>query len=199
MPIPLIKGKQVSTGRNSLVESEEELIFDKIPRYSDHTAAFLLTPPPNVEKFILPRYWKGLDAPDELIDAVVHKAKQSHSISDRPSLAQLTRFEPYVSLAPQDRIDLCWARPFLALPRIRSFRCPSCIVTDENNKSIVPRDPTYGFGETLESDSFVACCVDEVGITDCLENTNALKHSVTHTRQSMMLALSAGISASSGN
>ena len=154
---------------------EEELNVDELPRYSQHAAAFLLTLLPNVERLILPRYWKPLDATDNLIDAVVHKAKQFHSLSDRPSLAQLTRFEPYVSLVPQNRFDLGWARPFLALPRIQSFRGPSCVVTDDNYKSIVPRDPRYRFGETLESVSFVACCMDEVGIADFLNDTKRLK------------------------
>ncbi len=146
-----------------------------VNRYSQHAAAFLLTLLPNVERLILPRYWKPLDATDKLIDAVVHKAKQSHSFSDRPSLAQITRFEPYVSLVPQDRFDLGWARPFLALPRIRSFRGPSCVLMDDNDKDIVPRDPHCGFGETLESISFVACCVDEVGIANFLKDTKRLK------------------------
>ena len=146
-----------------------------VNRYSQHAAAFLLTLLPNIERLILPRYWKPLDATDKLINAVVHKAKQSHSLSDRPSLAQITRFEPYVLLVPQDRFDLGWARPFLALPRIRSFRGPSCVVMDDNNKDIVPRDPHYGFGETLESVSFIASYMDEVGIADFLKHTKHLR------------------------
>lgn len=103
---------------------EEELNVNvyRNPRYSQHAAAFLLTLLPNVDRLILPQFWKPLDATDRLIDAVVRKAKQSHSLFDRPSLAQVTRFEPYVSLVPQDRFDLGWARPFLALPRLRSFQ-----------------------------------------------------------------------------
>lgn len=46
---------------------------------------------------------------------------------------------------------------------------------DDNHKSIVPKDPHYGFGETLESVSLVACCVDEVGIADFLKDTKRLK------------------------
>lgn len=150
---------------------EEELNGDKLPHYSQHAAAFLLTLLPNVKKLILPQYWKPLNATDKLIDAIVHKTKRSNSLCDRPSLAQVTRFEPYVSLVPQDRFDLGLASAFLALPRIRSFRGPSCVVMDDNHKSI----KHYSFGETLESVFFVACCVDEVGIADFLKNTKRLK------------------------
>jgi len=160
---------------------EEELNVDEVPHYSQHAAAFLLTLLPNVKKLTLPRYWKPLDATDKLIEAIVHKAKQSNPLCGRPSLAQTTRFEPYVSLVPQDRFDLGLASPFLALPRIRSFHGPSCVVTDDNHKSI----KHYGFGETLESVFFVACCMDEVGIADFLKNTKRLKtlrysHSTKH-------------------
>ena len=158
-----------------LAKIEEELDVDRIPRYSQHAAAFLLTLLPNVDRLILPRFWQPLDATDKLIDAVVRKAKQSHSRFDRPSLAQITRFEPYVSLVPQNQFDLGWARLFLALPRIRSFRGPSCVIMDPNYTNIIPRDPSYGFGETLESISFVTCCLDDVGIAHFLKNTKRLK------------------------
>lgn len=130
---------------------------------------------PNVERLILPRYWKPLDATDQLIDAVVHKAKQFHSLFDRPSLAQVTRFEPSVSLGPHDRFDLGCARLFLALPHLRSSRGLNCVVIDGNYNSIVPRDLHYRFGDTLKSISFVACCMDGVGIADFLQDTNCLK------------------------
>lgn len=42
---------------------------------------------------------------------------------------------------------------------------------DANYTSIVPREPNYGFGETMESGSFVACCLDDVGIAHFLKNT----------------------------
>ena len=160
---------------------EEELNVDELPRYSQHAAAFLLTLLPNVKKLTLPQYWEPLDASDKLIDAIVLKTKQSNSLCDRPSLAQVTRFAPSVPLASQYRFDLGLAGPFLALPRIRSFRGPSCVVMDDNHKSI----KNYDFGETLETVLFVACCVDDVGIADFLKNTKRLKtlrysHSTKH-------------------
>lgn len=56
---------------------------------------------------------------------------------------------------------------------------------DDNHENIVPKDPRYGFGETLESVSLVACCVDEVGIAEFLKDTKRLKtlrysHSTKH-------------------
>ena len=143
--------------------------------YSQHAAAFLLTILPNVERLILPQCWKPLDATNKLIIAFIHKTKQVHSLCDRPSLARITEFEPSTSILSHDRFDLGWASPFLALPRIRSFRGPSCVIMDDNHKSIVPKDPHYGFGETLESVSLVACCMDEVGIGDFLKDTKRLK------------------------
>ena len=154
-----------------LDKTKEELNDDKLSNYSQHAAAFLLTFLPNIKKLTLPRYWKPLNATDKLIDAIVHRTKQSSSLCDRPSLVQVTRFELYVSRVPQDRFSLGLASPFLALPRIRSFRGPSCVVMDDNQKRI----KHYSFGETLESVFFVACCVDEVGIADFLKNTKRLK------------------------
>lgn len=126
-----------------------------------------------------------LTQPISSVDVVVRKPKQSHSLFDRPSLAQITRLEPSLSLIPHNRLDLGWARPFLALPRIRPFCGSSCVVIDNNYKSIVLRDLNYCFGETLQSVSFVACCMDEVGIAEFLKDTKRLKtlrysHSTKH-------------------
>ena len=153
-------------------EIEEDL---KVARYSQHAAAFLLTLLPNVEMLTLPKLWKPLDATEKLIDAVVRKAKQSYLPCDRPSLAQITRFEPCGSLVPQPRFDLDWASPFLALPHMQSFRGSSCVVIDDCHKSIASKDPYHGFGETLVAVSFMGCCIDEVGITDFLKHTIRLR------------------------
>ena len=150
---------------------EVELNSRSHPHYSQHAAAFLLTLQPNVKTLTLPRRWKPLETTDRLIDATVCNARQSNSICGKPSLAQVTRFEPYASLVPQDRFDLDLAVPFLTLPRIRSFRGPSCVITYEARKSVKDRS----FGETLESVSLVACCMDDVGIGDFLQDTERLK------------------------
>ena len=154
-----------------LAKIEEELNVNRIPTYSQHASTFLLTLLPNVDRLILPQFWNPLGATDRLIDAVVRKAKQSHSRFDSLSLAQVTRFEPYISQKRFDQFDLGWTRPFLALPRIRSFHGPSCVIMDANYTSIVPRDPNY----TLESVSLVTCCLDDVGIAHFLKNTKRLK------------------------
>ncbi|MCJ1271614.1 hypothetical protein MMC22_011516, partial [Lobaria immixta] len=153
-------------------EIEEDL---EAARYSQHAAAFLLTVLPNVETLTLPRLWKPLDATDKLIDAVVRKAKQSHLPCDRPSLAQVTRFGPSVSLGPEERFDLDWASPFLALPHMRSFRGPSCVAMDDGHKRVASKDPYGGFGQTLEAVHLVSCCIDEVGIADFLKHTTRLR------------------------
>ena len=161
--------------REYLAKIGEELHRDRLPCYSQYAAAFLLTLLPNLERLTLPHYWKSFDATDKLIDAVVHKAKQSHSLCDRPSLARITRLEQCLSSMASDRVDLALATPFLALPRIRSFYGPSWVAMKDDYKSIALKDRPYGFGETLESVSFVACCVDEVGIADFLKDAKCLK------------------------
>ena len=61
-------------------------------RYSQYAAAFLLTLLSNIETLRIPDLWKQLEAIDKLGEAVVCRAKQSHLLSDRPSLAQVTNF-----------------------------------------------------------------------------------------------------------
>lgn len=147
--------------------------------YSQHAAAFLLTLLPNVETLALPLRWKPLSVTDKLIDVFSRKAKESHRFPcDTPSLAQTTEFEPSVSLGPQERFDLAWASPFLALPHMRSFRGPSCVaMKDDSHKNThASKDPYRGsFGETLENVHLVSCCIDEVGIADFLKHTKRLR------------------------
>ena len=151
---------------------EEDL---EAARYSQHAAAFLLTLLPNVEILTLPKQWKPLDATDKLIDTVIFKAQQSYLPYHGPSLAQVTRFGPSVSLGPQERFELEWATPFLALPHIQSFRGPSCVVTNHEQRNISPRDSYRGFGKTLETVHFVSCCIDEASITEFLKRTTRLR------------------------
>jgi len=138
-------------------------------RYSQHGAAFLLTLLPNIEKLILPRFWKPNDATDKLLEAVVAKAKQSTS-----SLAAVTRFEEALSLGAEERFDLRWASPFLALPHMRSFRGPSCLALENIPRSLAFRD-SHHIAETLQAAHLISCCIDEVGITDFLKHTPCLK------------------------
>jgi len=138
-------------------------------RYSQHGAAFLLTLLPNIEKLIIPRSWKPNDATDKLLDAVVDKAKQSTS-----SLALVTRFEGAVSLGTEERFDLRWASPFLALPHMRSFRGRSCLALEDIPRSLAFRD-SHHIAETLQAAHLVSCCIDEVGIADFLKHTPSLK------------------------
>ncbi|KAL8727286.1 MAG: hypothetical protein Q9181_005770 [Wetmoreana brouardii] len=145
-------------------------------RYSQNAASFLMTLLPNVETLTLPKRWKPLDPTDKLIDAIVCKANQPHLHDEKPSLAQVSRFEPSVSLVPQDRFDLDWVRPFLALPHIRSFRGPSCVaIGDDGHKNIASKNPEGGFGKTLIAVHLVACCIDEVGIADFLQHATQLR------------------------
>jgi hypothetical protein len=153
-------------------EIEEDL---EERRYSQHAAAFLLTLLPNVNILTLPKSWKPINATDKLLDVIVRAAKQSHLPWDRPTLAQVTRFEPSVSLGPDDRFDLNKAVPFLALPHVRSFRGPSCVAMGDVPIAIASKDPYRGYGETLEVVNLVSCCIDEAAIADFLKHTPRLK------------------------
>ena len=143
--------------------------------YSQHAAAFLLTLLPNVRVLRLSRKWKPLDATDKLIDAVVRKAKQSHSPWDNPSLARVISFGPTVAFGSEVGCYLDWVRPFLALPHIRDFVCRSCKIMDDGHKSVTSKDTYPGFGETLEVVQLWDCCIDEVGIADFLKNAKHLR------------------------
>ncbi|KAI4150264.1 MAG: hypothetical protein L6R39_002316 [Caloplaca ligustica] len=148
-------------------------------RYSPHAAAFLMTLLPNVETLTLPQLWckKPPNTTDKLIDAIVRNANRSRLFEDRPSLAQVTRFELYVSTLARERFDLDWAIPFLALPHVRSFYGPSCVAVggDGHYKNIAYYNPEGGFGKTLVAVNFMACCIDEVGIADFLQHTTCLR------------------------
>lgn len=145
-------------------------------RYSQHAASFLMTLLPNAKILTLPKRWKPLNATDKLINVIVRTAKQSHLPEDRPSLAQVTRFETSVSLVPQDRFDLDWVNSFLTLPQIRSFCGRSCVaIGDDGHKNIASNNPEGGFGKTLIAVNLMACCIDEVGIADFLQQTTRLR------------------------
>ena len=153
-------------------ELESELQFSY---YSQLAAAFLLTLLPNVESFTLPSKWKPLEATDKLIDTVVRKARQSHPLSDRPSLAQVTRLQISISLVPDPQFDLDWANPFLALPCVRYFCGPGCVAMDDGRERISTKQLYRGFGETLEAVHFMSCFIDEVAIASFLEHTPRLR------------------------
>jgi len=152
-------------------------------RYSQYAAVFLMTLLPNVQRLALPRVWKPLDAIDKLIDVIVRMANKSRLPNDSTSLAQVTTFESSCSLVPQDRIDLDWANPFLALPSVRYFRGPSCVaIGDDGHKVISSNFPKGGFGKNLVVVDLVACCIDDVGIADFLQHTTRLRtHRYSHS------------------
>ncbi|KAL6716116.1 hypothetical protein ACLMJK_005682 [Lecanora helva] len=157
------------------IEDEFDNIVYRRPRYSQYAAAFLLTLLPNVEKLILPRYWRKLDDTEKLVDAIRQTAEESssHMSCNRSSLARVTRFEHAASLVPQDHFNLDLTKPFLALPRVRSFRGPSCVACNEMNTT--SKTLSYVFGQTLESISFEFCCLDEKAIAKFLKDTSRLR------------------------
>jgi len=154
----------------------------KAKRYSQHAATFLPTLLPNIEILKLPKQWKPLDVTDKLIDALVRRAKQSSQYvpADRPSLAQITRFRLPVPLGPQNRFDLAWASPFLALPHLHSFHGPSCVATSSDFGHDRTSSSKAPYHSGLESSTLVVvhlvyCCISPAGIAGFFAHTPSLK------------------------
>ncbi|KAL8641994.1 MAG: hypothetical protein Q9228_001261 [Teloschistes exilis] len=125
---------------------------------------------------MLPERWMPDGNSDRLIEKVVLEAKQLNYSSDRRSLAQVTRFKSSTALVPQDRFDLHWVKPFLALPRVRTFRGPSFVaIGDDGDTSIAPGILDRGFGNSLVVVDFLACCINDVSIARFLQNTPRLR------------------------
>ena len=165
-------------------------------RFSLRAAAFLLTLLPNVETLVLPRYWKSLDVTDKLVDTVAHKARQLQLPFDTLSLAQVTEIGPNVGGYSAEGFDLDWASPFLALPRVRNFRCYNSVKWATANTIVIPDASPRVFGESLIKVELNACCIDEKGIARFLENTSCLKTFSYLTRQRREMSSRIGILAS---
>lgn len=111
---------------------QEDLESDD--KYSQHAAAFLMTLLPNATSLKLPCLWRPCELTDKLIHAIsrraVNRPSLSSSLWDRPSLAEVTEFEPRSDVGPAEwhvkrfiegapsglRFDLTEVLPFLALP-----------------------------------------------------------------------------------
>lgn len=148
--------------------------------YSQHAAAFLLTLLPNVTSLKLPCLWQPREMADRLIHATVRRAVNRSSLSsslwERPSLAQVTEFEPYSESRPSGYgFDLADAVPFLALPKLRSFRARSCVARDGASIATASEDAGLPAGKALEATHFVDSCLDDVAIAVFLRRTPNLK------------------------
>lgn len=151
-------------------------------RYSQHAAAFLLTLLPNITSLKLPYFWQPCEMADRLIHATVRRTvsrpSPSNSLWDRPSLAQVTDFEPVIEWGPpsdRKQIDLAHAVPFLALPKLRSFRARSCVARDAASIAAASEDAGLPPGETLEAAHFVDSCLDDVAMAIFLRRAPNLK------------------------
>ena len=134
---------------------------------SPYAAAFLLTLLPNVEKLTLPQWWLTVESSDKLIDTIIRKARRPSSLPyDRPSLARCTTLN----------FDLDMAKPFLALPCVRSFcGLHSLAIKDNARVSSLAQKWSYIFGQTLEVVCFPRCYIDHVAIADFLKHTPRLR------------------------
>lgn len=147
---------------------EEDL---KAARYSQHAAVFALTLLPNLKRFSLPLRWSPTTATEKLLDTVIHRAKQAPPKS-MPSLAQVTAVKEEKR---HSRFELDWVTPFIALPRIQSFRGPRCIGEGSNDESLGSRYLHSGFNSTVEVLDFWNASIEEVVIAKFLKHTPCLK------------------------
>ena len=136
-------------------------------RWSSHAATFLLTLLPNVEKLTLPHKLKPLESTDNLIDAIVRKARRPSSFPyDRPSLARCT------TVHHSSGLDLDRAKAFLALPCVRRLCGSSCVAIKDNGRtSSLAQNWSYNLGQTLEVVDFSCCYIDHMAIADFLKHT----------------------------
>ena len=145
-------------------------------RYSQHAASFLMTLLPNLETLRLPKRWKPDGTSDKLIETIVHRAGMSGKSLNVPSLAQVSELKSSTALVALDSFDLDWISPFLTLPRLRSFRGPSCVsVTSDGHCKLMPSIPESGFSKNLVVVDLMACCIDHFGIANFLEYTPHLR------------------------
>lgn len=151
-------------------------------RYSQHAAAFLLTLLPNITSLKLPCPWRPCETADKLIHVIlrgaVDRPSPSSSPSDRPpSLAQITKFEPYSGSGPLGYgFDLAEAVPFLALPKLRWFRAHRCVARNDASIAIAAsEDAGRPAGAALEVAHFVESSLDDVAIAIFLRRTPNLK------------------------
>ncbi|KAJ5826324.1 hypothetical protein N7474_003462 [Penicillium riverlandense] len=136
-------------------------------RYSQYAAAFILTLLPNLKVLRLPKWWKPVAAADKLIDAVIHRARRPNCSLHR--VIKLT--VPILGT----RFDLYWAIPFLALPCIRSFQCPTCVGEGNGHESSSSRYLRNDFKSSLEVVEMTRASIDELAIAGLLKHAPGLK------------------------
>jgi hypothetical protein len=145
------------------------------PQYSQHAATFLLTLLPNVRTVALPRLWKPVESTNKVLDVIVRKSKSSNHPWNTSSLSQLTGFEPLMSTGIRSRAWLDQAMPFLALPKMRSFRGDYSWAISNTPMSLASLNPNLHYRTFLETVSFSNSCIDEGTIAEFLRHTPHLK------------------------
>ncbi|KAI9930342.1 hypothetical protein MW887_011094 [Aspergillus wentii] len=89
-------------------------------------------------------------------------------------MAQVTKFEAFVTRSPVLQFDITWATPFLALPHVQSFCGFTCIGMG-GHRSIVSEYLDSNFKSGLEVVDISFADVDWMVITDLLKHTPRLK------------------------
>ncbi|KAI1452065.1 F-box domain protein [Annulohypoxylon moriforme] len=153
---------------------QDELSDDE-PYYSQYLAAFILTLLPNAKILSLPKYWRNLERTDKLVDVIIQNARKPGSLSERPSLAKVTGFEPYYSSGPGHKVGLRRAIPFLALPHVRTLAAPSSVALGDFFQLVASEGQYLHFGENLVNVQLEGCWIDEVTIGDFLKHTPRLR------------------------
>lgn len=145
-------------------------------RYSQATAAFLLTLLPNVKSLALPRYWTSDTDTEKLLEAIVEQARRYEVASGNASLSKLMTLKTSKSMVERQGFVLYKFTPFLALPCIRSFHgAGSVAYLAAGNESSLHRSLQPSIGVTMEAAHLLSCNLDGPAMQYFLRCTPRLK------------------------
>lgn len=141
-------------------------------RYSQHAAAFVLTLLPNLKVLRLPRWWKPAEAPNKLVDSVVHRTRKAQPLYHKPSRARVIEFKENTVQG----FDLDGVFSILALPNIQCLWLPKCVSTGSGHSNITSKYVYCAFMSSIEEVHLgKGAFIDEVAIANFLKHTPRLK------------------------
>jgi hypothetical protein len=151
-------------------------------RYSQNGSVFLLTLLRDAESLVVPRDWEQDGATSRLLDVLVGEARGGRELAS--GLRCVSSVAGSLSVSEREKCGLSWARPFLALPDLKSFSAPGSFAVGATPTSLAfgvsPR-----VADALEVAHLCGCCIDAAGISNFLKHTPRLKtlqysHSTQH-------------------
>nr|POF22268.1 hypothetical protein CFP56_36353 [Quercus suber] len=130
-------------------------------RYSQHSAALLLTMLPNIESLSLPQSWKPDAASETLLHAVTinNAALTSSSIDYYARLRNLKAFTSSTNQSELAQFEMAWAVPFLRSPRIASVIGYSFVDTTSIMSTPTPAALPIGIAANLKTVQLRSSCL----------------------------------------